>query len=170
MFDADVIKDKRGKKVAMTENKKDNKKSTKAKDVKSKVPPPMLRGEPGNKMVKNPAYAELVELFKAMDLPEKLVPKNVVDYHYDRSSGNIKIRLSSGFEKAFDKENVLKFDSVIEGRLKHGEFTRITGIHRGSASIVSVHRSRPGHIAITGKLGFFHKTIEFADSVIPDLP
>ncbi len=159
------------KKKGLTEGaKKTNKAKQKTTSSKAKVPPPLLKGEPGSKHKKQDAVAELKQLFVEMDLPDRIVPNNVKSFHYNRSSGELRIELHSGFEKAFDKDNVIKFESHVEGRLKHGVFDRIKGVTRGSASIVSIERGKPGHVDITGKLGFFHKTMTFADSAIPDMP
>lgn len=154
---------------APSKTKDTAKKMAASKKGKKEIAPPTLkRGKEGKENAS--PVEELKALFIQNDLPPQLVPNNVVEYHYNPSSGDLKVKLASGFEKAFDKENVLKFDSVIEGRLKPGKFTRIKGIHRGSASIISVERAKPGFVAITGKLGWFKKTLEFSDSALPDLP
>lgn len=159
------------KKKAVSDGpKKTGKSKTHATSGKTKVPPPLLPGEPGSRHKKLSTVSELKQLFTEMDLPDKIVPNNTKSYHYNRSSGELQIHLRNGFEKAFDKENIIKFDNQIEGRLKPGVFDRIKGVSRGSASIVSMNRGKPGFIDIKGKLGFFSKTLTFADADLPDLP
>lgn len=150
--------------------KKSNKPKKKVMSGNTKVPPPILPGEPGSGQKKSTAVGELKQLFVEMDLPDKIIPNNVKTYKYNRSSGELDVQLQSGFEKAFDKDNIIKFDNHIKGRLKSGVFDRIKGITRGSASIVSMKRGKPGFVEITGKLGFFSKTLTFADESLPDLP
>jgi len=159
------------KKKAVTDGpKKTDKPKNQAGAGRTKIPPPRLPGEPGSGHKKLTAVSELKQLFVEMDLPDRIVPNNVKTYHYNRSSGELKIQLQNGFEKAFDKENIIKFDHYVEGRLKSGVFDRIKGVSRGSASIVSMRRGKPGFVEITGKLGFFSKTLTFADASLPDLP
>jgi len=170
MGDMELGTTSKKKRSQVDKPKRSDKKKANSAAGQTRVPPPLLRGEPGSGHKKSDVVGELQALFKEMDLPEKIVPNNVKSYHYNRSSGQIVIHLRSGFEKAFDKENVIKFDNRIEGRPKPGEFTQIKGVSRGSASIVSMKRGKPGFIDITGKLGFFSKTLTFADTALPDLP
>ena len=139
---------------------------TKASSVGSRTQVPKGR-KPDSK--KDPVQ-ELKELFSRMNLPEKLVPTNVVDYEYDPSSGAISIELKSSFTKQFDADNAVTFEKRITGVLENGKISGISGIRRGSAKIVEIKREKPGEVAITGKLGFFSKTLRFKDSQLPSLP
>jgi hypothetical protein len=114
--------------------------------------------------------AALRALFAQMDLPQKLVPSNVQSYNYNPATGSLVIQLKSSFSKQFDAENTVTFEKEISGVLRKGSLTGITGIKRGSASIISISRSRPGVFAITGKLGPISKTVEFKDESVPDMP
>jgi len=113
---------------------------------------------------------ELRRLFRENNLPEKLVPTNVVDFHHDPASGALSITLKSGFSKKFDEENTVTFDRTISGVLKPGSFGGLSGITKGSATITAMSRSRAGKIAISGKLGPFSKTLEFDEASLPGLP
>ncbi len=117
----------------------------------------------------NPA-AELRRLFRENDLPDKLVPENVADFTYDPKTGTLVIQLNNAFSRQFDAENTVTFDKTISCNLRKGALTGITGIRRGSASIVEIKRTKPGVIAICGKMGPFSKTLEFKDEQLPSLP
>ena len=168
MFEGEA-KHAKAKKKGHVDHEIKKKAHTKTKKAAKKIDPAPLRGSREGKGNATPAQ-DLRRLFREMDLPEKFAPKNVLEFHYDKSSGNITIVLASAFEKRFDSENVIHFDRVIHANLKPGRMTRIEGITRGSARIISVERSKPGKVAITGKLGWFKKTLEFSDSQLPDLP
>lgn len=112
----------------------------------------------------------LRELFSRMDLPTKLVPENVVDFHFDSSSSTLSIELKNSFTKQFDADNAVTFEKHITAVLENGRLAGISGIKRGSARIVEISRSKPGEIAITGRLGPFSKTLRFMDSQLPALP
>lgn len=119
---------------------------------------------------KKDPVAELKKLFREMDLPDKLVPENVINFTYDAGSGRLVIELKSAFSKQFDAENTVSFDKTISGTLERGRFTGIAGVRRGSASIIEIARLRPGIVGIRGKMGPFSKTLEFRDEQIPSLP
>lgn len=127
---------------------------------------PRLPAAPENK----DPVEELRRLFRENNLPEKLVPTNVVDFRHDPSSGALTITLKSGFSKKFDEENTVTFDRTISGVLKPGSFSGLSGVTKGSATITAMSRSRPGKIAISGKLGPFSKTLEFEEASLPSLP
>lgn len=114
--------------------------------------------------------ADLKKLFREMDLPDKLVPENVADFSYDQATGALVIQLKNAFSRQFDAENTVSFDKTISGTIQKGVFSGLTGIRRGSASIVSIERTRPGVVGIRGKLGPFSKTLEFKDEQLPSLP
>lgn len=114
--------------------------------------------------------ADLKKLFREMDLPDKLVPENVADFSFDPGSGALVIQLKNAFSRQFDAENTVTFDKTISGTLQKGSFNGLTGIRRGSATIVSIERTKAGVIGIRGKLGPFSKMIEFKDEQIPTLP
>ncbi|NOZ01142.1 MAG: DUF538 domain-containing protein [Deltaproteobacteria bacterium] len=121
--------------------------------------------------VKSPdPIGALQKAFRDMDLPEKLAPTNVESVDYDPKTGDLSITLKSGFSKRFDEENTITFEKNVSGNLTRGAFSGISGIRRGSASIVSISRKGPGVVAIRGKLGPFSKTLEFRDEQLPNLP
>lgn len=126
------------------------------------------------KMPSAPANAdpltEVRRVFRDADLPEKLVPTNIVDFKHDPGSGALTITLKAAFSRKFDEENTVQFDRVISGVVQKGSFSGISGITRGSATIVSMSRLKPGVVAIRGKLGPFGKTMEFRDESLPGLP
>jgi hypothetical protein len=142
--------------------------STKA-SAKAQGAQEQRRAQPEGLGQEDPVTA-LRALFAQMDLPQKLVPSNVANYNYDPASGSLLIQLKSSFSKQFDAENTVTFEKEISGVLRKGSLTGITGIKRGSASITSIERSRPGIFAITGKLGPFSKKVEFKDESVPDMP
>jgi len=114
--------------------------------------------------------AELRQLFREMNLCDRLVPGNVASYNYDRASGSIVIELRDSFSRKFDAENTVTFDRTISGVLRKGSLSGIDGIRRGTAAIVEIARSREGVTSIRGKLGPFSKTLEFKDEQLPSLP
>lgn len=114
-------------------------------------------------------YGELKRLFSEMGLPDKLVPSNVDNFTFDPSTGTLVITLKGTFSKQFDAENTVSFGRVITGTLQKGSFSGISGISRGSASIVEISRLKAGVVGIRGKLGPFAKTLEFRDEQIPSL-
>lgn len=119
---------------------------------------------------KGDPVGELKRIFRDMDLPEKLVPANVLDFSFDAKTGALVIQLREAFSKSFDAENTVSFDRTISGTLKRGSLAGISGISRGSAAIVEMSRARAGVVAIRGKLGPFSKTMEFKDEQLPGLP
>lgn len=173
---AKTVQDQKAKKALEKEpvetaksKKRDEVKATAGYVAQSKVVAQREASAPVPEGRKDPV-SDLKKLFRDMNLPDKLVPENVVDFTYDASTGALVVQLKNGFSKQFDAENTVTFDKTISGTLKPGQFTGITGLKRGSASIVSITRSKPGMIAITGKLGPFSKTLEFKDEQIPSLP
>lgn len=114
--------------------------------------------------------AEVRRLFRENDLPETLVPTNLVDFRHDPASGALTLTLQSMFSRKFDPENTVRFDRVIAGVLQKGSFSGISGITQGGAAIVAMSRSRPGVIAIRGRVGPFGKSMEFRDEALPALP
>jgi len=113
--------------------------------------------------------SELKKLFREMNLSERLVPANVVNFNYDRGSGVLTIELKESFSRKFDAENTVTFDRHISGVLRKGSLSGIEGIRRGNAAIVEIERLREGVIGVRGKLGPFSKTLEFKDEQIPSL-
>ena len=134
-----------------------------------KAPAAIRAGAEAVKAKGEPA-SDLKRLFRDMDLPEKLAPSNVVDFTFDAKTGGLAIQLKEGFSKSFDAENTVSFDKTVSGTLQRGSLSGISGISRGSASIVEMSRARPGVIAIRGKMGPFSKTMEFKDEQLPGLP
>jgi len=116
------------------------------------------------------SIGELKKLFRDMDLPEQLAPNNVEGVDFDPKNGNLTIRLKNSFSKQFDQENTITFEKTISANLTRGSMAGISGIRRGSATIVSITRKAPGVVAILGKLGPFSKTLEFRDEQLPTLP
>jgi len=157
--------------VDATKKKKEEVKAAQGYAAQTKVVSAREAPKPGQPAAgqKDPV-SDLKKLFREMDLPDKLVPANVLDFHYDQGSGSLTITLKNAFSRQFDAENTVSFDQTISGTLQKGSFTGISGIHRGSASIVEIARTRPGVIGIRGKLGPFSKTLEFKDEQIPSLP
>lgn len=116
------------------------------------------------------AVEKLKAIFRENDLPPNLVPNNVEKFAYDPASGNLVMELKNSFTKHFSEEHALTFEKVITATIKRGELLNITGIRKGSASLIEIRRSRPGYIAIRGKLGPFSKTLEFKEVDIPSMP
>ncbi|MBM4394191.1 MAG: DUF538 domain-containing protein [Deltaproteobacteria bacterium] len=114
--------------------------------------------------------SELRKLFREMNVCDKLVPGNVVNFTYDRASGSIAIELRESFSRKFDAENTVTFERHVSGVLRKGSLSGLDGIRRGTAAIVEIERVREGVTAIRGKLGPFSKTVEFRDEQIPSLP
>jgi len=127
----------------------------------AKAPAAPAKGDP---------LEEVRRLFRENDLPEKLVPANIVDFRHNPASGALTITLKAGFSRKFDEENTVTFDRVISGVLQKGSFSGISGITRGSATITAMSRAKAGVVAIRGKLGPFGKTMEFKDEALPGLP
>ena len=143
----------------------DQVKATSMRDKKNELLPRAPEGVAG----KDP-IGELKNLFSQMGLCERFVPNNVVSYDYEPKSGALVVHLAAGFSKQFDAENTVTFGKTISGTLKNGSFSGVSGITRGSATIVEISRKAPGVIAIRGKMGPFSKSIEFKDDQIPSLP
>lgn len=173
-----TVEDKKAKKAlekepveATKSKKKEGLKATVGYAAQSKVVSPREAPKPAESAQpeKDPVE-DLKKLFREMDLPDRLVPANVADFTFDRATSTLVIQLKNAFSRQFDAENTVSFDKTIAGTLQKGAFTGVTGIRRGSASIVSIERTRPGVIGIRGKLGPFSKTLEFKDEQIPSLP
>jgi len=125
----------------------------------TKVPLSMLPNKPGSGPRNSTAAEELKQLFTEMGLPGEIVPDNVKSYKYIRSSGDLNIQLQSVDRKVLYKKNTIIFRNNIHGRLKNGDFNRIKGIMWGIASVVNITQDKPGFVKITGKLGYFSKTL-----------
>jgi len=164
-----------------------------AKAQKPKVPEPVETKKPPKKDMASMTYKEQVKtvssgkktaaalpkkspveelraLFAQFNMPANLIPNNVEKFTFDKNSGRLVIELKNSFKKEFNEENVLSFDGTITGTLKSGQFTSVTGITKGTASITDIKRVRDGVIGIKGKLGPFSKTLEFKDEDIPPMP
>ena len=113
---------------------------------------------------------EVRRLFRENDLPETLVPTNLVDFRHDAGSGALTLTLQTAFSRKFDDQNTVRVDRVVSGVLQKGSFSGITGITRGSAAIVAMSRSKPGVVAIRGRVGPIGKSMEFRDEALPSLP
>ena len=158
---------RKAKKAELKEMKGGFRAQTKAVSAREQVP-----GSKGAVAAKKgPApLSDLRKAFQDNDLPERLVPTNVESADYDAKTGSLSITLKNSFSKRFDEDNTITFEKNISGNLARGAFTGITGIKKGSASIVSISRKEPGVVAIKGKLGPFSKTLEFRDEQLPSLP
>jgi hypothetical protein len=128
------------------------------------------RRQPEGPAAPSDPVTDLRKLFTENNLCERLVPGNVETFTYDPASGALFVQLKEAFSKRFDAENTVSFAKTISGTLKAGSFSGLSGITRGSATIVSISRLQNGSIGIRGKLGPFAKTIEFRDEQIPSLP
>lgn len=158
---------KKDKKAELKTMKGGFRAQTKAVSAREQVP--ANQGAVAAKKSPEP-HGDLKKAFRDNDLPERLVPTNVESADYDRKTGNLSITLKNGFSKRFDEENTITFEKRVSGHLSKGCLAGISGIRRGSASIVSITRKEPGVVSIKGKLGPFSKTLEFRDEQLPSLP
>lgn len=113
---------------------------------------------------------EVRRIFREADLPDRLVPTNLVAFTHDPGSGALTMTLRSSFTRKFNDQNTIRFEQVISGILRPGSFSGIRGIRRGMAEIDAMSRARSGVVSIHGRLGPVGKSVEFQDDTLPSLP
>jgi len=118
---------------------------------------------------KKDPYSALKQLFRQMNLPEKLAPANVQTFQFDPATGTLNIQLKNAFSQQVDGKNTLRFDAEITGTLAKGALSGISGITKDGLPVTAFERSLPGMIRICGEFGSGRRSIDIKDFVFPSL-
>ena len=118
---------------------------------------------------KKDPYSALKQLFRQMNLPEKLAPANVLAFQFDPATGALNIQLKNAFSQQVDGKNTLRFEAEIFGTLAKGVFWGIGGITKDGLAVTAFERSLPGVIRIRGEFGAGRPSIDIKDFVFPSL-
>lgn len=123
------------------------------------------------------AYVQVQAILKKHNIPGVVLPMNIKDYEYKPSSGALKLTLTNGFNKqiidAKGKAHDIKFEQVLEMKLEGSRLSDIRGItvptsHGARMTDIAVLGN--GYLSLTGRVGFFSKTLEIKQTDFPSLP
>ncbi len=135
------------------------------------------KGEAFDQKDENLPYNQVQAILKKHNIPGVVLPTNIKDYEYKPSNGALKIILTNGFMKeitdATGKTHEIKFDQVLEMKLEGTRLNSIRGITiptSHSARLTDIVVQGNGYLRLTGRVGFFSKSLELKQTDFPPLP
>ena len=121
-------------------------------------------------------YEQVQAILKKYNIPGIVLPRNIKSFEYKPSNGALKLTLTSGFMKeivdARGKSHDIKFEQVLEMKLENSRLNDLRGItvpSSQSARITDIVTQGNGYLRLTGRIGFFSKSIEIKQTDFPAL-
>jgi Protein of unknown function, DUF538 len=121
-------------------------------------------------------YEQVQAILKKHNVPGIVLPRNIKSFEYKPSNGALKLTLTSGFMKeivdAKGKSHEVKFEQVLAMKLEQSRLNDVRGITvptSQSARITDIVTLGNGYLRLTGRIGFFSKSIEIKQTDFPAL-